>query len=62
MTLGNGALFVLQTLVILALVLGCFRLGRIWLTAFVGMSAVLIGQQRADVPAALAELRSLVAL
>ena len=42
MTLGNGALFVLQTLVILALVLGCFRLGRIWLTAFVGMSAVLI--------------------
>ena len=28
----------------------------------VGMSAVLIGQQRADVPAALAELRSLVAL
>lgn len=28
----------------------------------VGMSAVLIGQQRTDVPAALAELRSLVAL
>ena len=28
----------------------------------VGMNAVLIGQQRADVPAALAELRSLVAL
>lgn len=40
--MSNDLLFILQTLVTLGLVLACFRLGRIWLTAFIAISAVLI--------------------
>jgi uncharacterized integral membrane protein (TIGR00697 family) len=40
--MGNTPLYLLQTLTVLALVLVCFRLGKIWLISFIGMAAVLI--------------------
>lgn len=40
--MSNDLLFILQTLATLLIVLVCFRLGRIWLTAFIAISAVLI--------------------
>jgi uncharacterized integral membrane protein (TIGR00697 family) len=38
----NSLLFIAQTLCTLALVLLCFRLGKVWLVSFIAMAAVLI--------------------
>ncbi len=38
----NNLLFILQTLGTLGVALICFRLGRVWLTGFIAISAVLI--------------------
>jgi uncharacterized integral membrane protein (TIGR00697 family) len=40
--MGNTLLYLIQTVITLALVLTCFRLGKAWLVGFVSMAAVLI--------------------
>lgn len=40
--MSNNALFILQTLGTLGVALICFRLGRVWLTGFIAVCAVLI--------------------
>ena len=40
--MSNGAIYILQTLGTLAVVLLCFRMGRIWLMSYMAMAAVMM--------------------
>ncbi len=40
--MSNGAIYVLQTLGTLAVVLFCFRMGRVWLMSFMAMATVMM--------------------
>ncbi|MDP6668558.1 MAG: queuosine precursor transporter [Candidatus Krumholzibacteria bacterium] len=40
--MSNGLIYILQTLGTLALVLACFRLGRVWLVSYMAMATVMM--------------------
>jgi len=40
--MSNGAIYILQTLGTLAVVLFCFRMGRVWLMSFMAMATVMM--------------------